>query len=760
MPALLPGFEYDIFISYRQNDNRSGWVVEFVKALQEELASTIKAPVSVYFDSNPYDGLLETHNVDKSLEGKLKCLIFIPIISQTYCDTESFAWQQEFLAFNKLAKEDQLGKDIRLNNGNVASRILPVKIHDLDADDKALLEKELGGALRAVEFIFRSAGVNRPLRLVEEHAQDNQNKTFYRDQVNKVANAVKEIIHAIKKPTASSRQPGSLTVQPAPASKRRKVLAIAAALILLGSLAGYFLYGKFLPASNANLGNSIAVLYFDNISSEPGQDYFSDGITEEITAHLSSINGLRVTSRTSVIAYKGKGKATNIREIAEELNVDNVLEGSVRKSGDKLRITAQLIDARNDRHIWTEVYDRDLTDVFKIQSEIAHALAEKFKVSISPQSAAKIESIPTRNIKAYELYLKGKLIPWGTGGGIGTYFGGMEQAERLFKQAIALDPNFAQAYAMLSEVESYKAFTYQRGIDRLNMDSATYYAKEAILRNPRSAAGYVQLAKTYAYVGDFKNAVQWFYKAAELDSVAALNGAGELYIGRDGRQAIKIYSQLIKINPMRYGPYVDKAKAYLYLNQEDSVKKYSGLALALAPEATDVYQTLLQQARINGDIKSSQEFAKRYFMDDTLSYNKEMGITCMLARKWPEARRYYLRTHYRDMDWGVVLLHTGQVDSGMAVLKKVGKMREQVDDLISAGRIYAAVGNKKKALALLLAAQDSYDYNVNFLKNDPFTDNLKQEPEFKAFLAAIEKRCEEQMKGIKEDEGKRFSLEF
>jgi hypothetical protein len=128
MPSLFPDYQYDIFISYRHNDNRSSWV-RFVNALQKELAATIKDPVSVYFDTNPHDGLLETHNVDKSLEGKLKCLIFIPIISQTYCDTKSFAWQHEFSAFNKLAKGDQFGRDIKLSNGNVRVEFSR-KIHD------------------------------------------------------------------------------------------------------------------------------------------------------------------------------------------------------------------------------------------------------------------------------------------------------------------------------------------------------------------------------------------------------------------------------------------------------------------------------------------------------------------------------------------------------------------------------------------------------------------------------------------------------
>src|SRR4051812_28875745 len=106
MPSLVPGFEYDVFISYRHNDNRSGWVTEFVNSLKEELATIVKEPVSVYFDTSLHDGLLETHHVDKSLEGKLKSLIFIPILSQIYCDTKSFAWQHEFCAYNAAALTD------------------------------------------------------------------------------------------------------------------------------------------------------------------------------------------------------------------------------------------------------------------------------------------------------------------------------------------------------------------------------------------------------------------------------------------------------------------------------------------------------------------------------------------------------------------------------------------------------------------------------------------------------------------------------
>ena len=251
MSCLLPGFEYDIFISYRHKDNKyDGWVSEFVANLKKELEATLKDDVSIYFDENPHDGLLETHNVDKSLEGKLKCLIFIPIISQTYCDPKSFAWQHELCAFNKMAKEDPFGRDIKLRNGNVTSRILPIKIHDLDAEDKAFFEKELGGVLRAIEFIFKSAGVNRPLRANEDHPHDNLNKTFYRDQINKVANATKEIIECLSHPeqgpsraaTETSKKYSSLFLVSSPKSATKKRASVIAAGVIFLALISYSIF--------------------------------------------------------------------------------------------------------------------------------------------------------------------------------------------------------------------------------------------------------------------------------------------------------------------------------------------------------------------------------------------------------------------------------------------------------------------------------------------------------------------------------------
>src|SRR4030065_2231305 len=133
MASLIQGYEYDIFVSYRQKDNKGDrWVSEFIEALKIELDKTFKEEISVYFDVNPHDGLLETHDVTASLNEKLKCLVFIPIVSRTYCDPKSFAWEHEFKAFVELASRDQFGLKIRLHDGNVANRVLPVYIHDLD----------------------------------------------------------------------------------------------------------------------------------------------------------------------------------------------------------------------------------------------------------------------------------------------------------------------------------------------------------------------------------------------------------------------------------------------------------------------------------------------------------------------------------------------------------------------------------------------------------------------------------------------------
>jgi len=512
--------------------------------LNEELAATIKEPVSVYFDSNPHNGLLETHNVDKSLEGKLKCLIFIPILSQTYCDPKSFAWRHEFVAFNKLAKEDSFGRDVKLGNRNVASRILPVRIHDLDDEDKALLESELDGVLRAIDFIYKSPGVNRPLTSGDKR-EENSNKAFYRDQVNKVTNAIKEIISALKNPT--STKPTRLTdgqttshhqlITNKSTSKKKYILAALTLLILF--TAAYFAYNNFIQPANLNepIDKSIAVLPFTNMSSDPEQEYFSDGLTEDIITQLAKIKSFKVISRTSVMQYKKNPKS--LKEVGKELGVSVILEGSVQRSGDHVRITAQLIKADTDEHLWAESYDRPMKDIFSIQREVATAIASVLRTTLSENESSQLNQTITLNPQAYNLYLKGKFE--------------QEKATRLslinslhyFNQAIQLDSGFTQAYTSLAN--SYLDQS-GRGLEdpAKVLPLARKYIDKAIQLDHNSADVYTSLGGWYRNTFNFRESEKMLRKAIQLNPKHD-NGYGWLanMLEMTGRyeEALRIYKK-------------------------------------------------------------------------------------------------------------------------------------------------------------------------------------------------------------------------
>jgi len=519
MSSLLPGFEYDIFISYRHKDNKGGhWVTEFVDALKTELEATFKEDISIYFDENPRDGLLETHNVDKSLEGKLKCLIFIPIISQTYCDPKTFAWQHEFCAFNKLAREDQFGMDIRLSNGNVTSRILPIKIHDLDAEDKLILETELSGALRAIEFIYRAPGVNRPLSSADKK-EENTAKTFYRDQINKVAKAIKDIIIGMRSGTLIAYQQTeriSPEVQtraatfkgPIPKKKRGLKKLLLFVLIVILSGAGLYFFSQKKDVVLIDQEKYIAVLPLKNLSDDPNNQFFADGIVEDLLNRLSTIEGFRVISRTSSERYRERGEKS-LPQIAKELGVSYIIEGSVQRDANKTRINVQLIDALRDAHIWSKYFDRDFKDIFKIQSEIAIDIAHELNTVLTPQQTTDIQRNRTENIKAYELYQLGRFY-WNKrkGDAYHTSIG-------YYEKAIAEDPNYGLAYAGLAD--TYFLMGLQGFMDlKVGRDKAETLALKALELDDRLAEAHNVLGSMYTYI-------DWKWEAAEKEYRMALN---------------------------------------------------------------------------------------------------------------------------------------------------------------------------------------------------------------------------------------------
>jgi TolB-like protein len=605
MPSLIPGYEYDIFISYRQKDNKhDGWVTEFVNQLKGELEATFKEDISIYFDENPSDGLLETHSVDKSLEGKLKCLILIPIISQTYCDSKSFAWQHELCAFNKLAKEDQFGMDVRLSSGNVASRILPVKIHDLDPEDESLLETELSGVLRSIEFIYNSPGVNRPLN-PSDNPDKNLNKTYYRDQINKIANAIKEIISALKNQCQHPDEVPKENYKEKPVhQKNLKTKIIAVSLILLTLiLAGYFFVPKLFKPSK-QVEKSIAVLPFENLSSDKDQVWFSDGITDVIISQLSKISDLRVLGRTSTLKYK-EGKKS-ISEIGKELGVNFIIEGTVQRQGDKMRITVQLIRGINEGHIWSDIYDREWKDIFDVQSDIAQRIVEKLKTVLTPEEKQKIEKKPTENLEAYSYYLQGNFNYWKV-----PDSGDVGKAIELYNKAIALDPEFALAYTGIAICLLDQYWFYKDHSENVLLNSKKAIDK-AFEIDPDLPEAHLALGDYY-YCGylDYSKALKQYeivLKDQPMNFLAVYWSASAYRRAGNWEMAKTDFEKALKLDPQRSEIAEEVGETLDLLREYAKAEEYYNMSIMLQPDWVYPYLFLSRMIpRWDGNTKKSRE---------------------------------------------------------------------------------------------------------------------------------------------------------
>jgi TolB-like protein len=486
MSSILPGYEYDIFISYRQKDNNlDGWVTEFVNTLKNEIDATFKEDISIYFDENLHDGLLETHDVDLSLSDKVKALIFIPIVSQTYCDPNGFAWQKEFLAFRDFAREDKLGLDIKLPNGNVAKRILPVRIHDIDQADQDLYEEEVGGVMRSIDFIYNSPGVNRSLRSVEEHPQDNLNKTIYRDQINKVANGIKELISSVKPPPGSIREFKS-EQRPEDQTKSNKKfrLPVIIGLFLIALLLFIFKPWQSFTASDSLklINKSIAVLPFKDLSPDQDKEYLGEGIAVEIINDLKTLPGLKVIGRTSSFSFRGKD--VDLITIGKELGVHYLLEGSIQQEGSVMRVTANLIDSDNGSSIWTYTEDKKMTSILAIQNEIAGDLAEMFNETRNKERIIDVKP------EVQDLYFLAKY--YGLGYDLFTKDNTLKSIN-YYKQAIALDSGFSRAFSGLAYIYALSGFFGYDFTEDPWID-ATENAKEGIRLDPNNSEAYFVLA--------------------------------------------------------------------------------------------------------------------------------------------------------------------------------------------------------------------------------------------------------------------------
>jgi serine/threonine-protein kinase len=672
MSSLISGFEYDIFISYRQKDNKhDGWVTEFVNNLKGELESTFKEQISVYFDINPHDGLLETHDVNASLKEKLKCLVFIPIISQTYCDSKSFAWQHEFTAFNILAKEDQFGRDIRLVGGNVANRILPVKIHDLDAEDETILKNELGGVLRSIEFIFKAAGVNRPLN-PSDNPDKNLNKTYYRDQINKVANAVKEIITALKK---HSRQDGEIPKEvfkpkPEKPKKLNPQIVIASFVVLALIVLGYLFIPKLFKSSEP-VEISIAVLPFENMSNDPEQEFFSEGISEEIINMLAQVPGLQVAGRTSSFTFKGKNQ--DLRTIGEKLNVNYILEGSIRKSENKIRITAQLIKVTDGYHIWSEKYDRPLEDIFDIQDEISLAILNAIKIKLFGVAKEVLIKKYTDNPEAYQLYLQGRFY-------YNKYtVDGFNKAIDYYNAAIKIEPDYALAYAGIATsymalwiynylppekclpqmkqaaehslqlddaiAESHLAIARMKMSYEWDFAAATIEYQKAIELNPNFSEAHVFYALCMCFLGNYTEAVKQASIANRLDPFSLFinfNVANVYWMAGDYEKEVEYGRSMVEMEPDFYGGHYQIGRGLMHFKRYQEAVSEIEISVHQNYRSFTLFRLGLIFGVMGEKVKAREVLEEMENLKSTQSVgNYEMGVVYMALGEFDNAFQYF-----------------------------------------------------------------------------------------------------------------------
>ncbi|PYK89311.1 MAG: adenylate/guanylate cyclase domain-containing protein [Verrucomicrobia bacterium] len=383
---------------------------------------------------------------------------------------------------------------------------------------------------------------------------------------------------------------------------------------------------------------SVAVLPFINMSGDPEQEYFSDGITEDIITDLSKVSGLFVVARNTVFTYKGK--TVEVQQVAKHLGVNFILEGSVRKAGTRVRVTGQLIHGKDGGHVWADRYDRDLTDIFAIQDEITHAIVEQLKVKLLPQEKKSIGQTPTDNVEAYTYYLRGRQFMQRHSKS------NYQLARRMFAKAVELDPLYARAYAGIADCDSFLFLHYhlEAGIDSILATSAKALAlddrlaeahasrglalslgqrheeaiaefEEAIALDPNSFEAHYFYARACVTQGKLERAATLFERAAENkpDDYQALCLLIHIYrsLGRDrdskstARKAIERAESELTLHPENPRAAYLGANALATLGEKDRAREWAARALAIDPDDVLIQYNVACVYSLLGDLEQA-----------------------------------------------------------------------------------------------------------------------------------------------------------
>lgn len=709
MASIIPGYEYDIFVSYRQKDNKyDGWVTEFVDNLKREIDATFKEDVSIYFDENPHDGLLEIHNVDKSLETKLKAVVFLPIISQTYCDPKSFAWQNEFVAFNRMAGEDQVGKDIKLASGNVCSRIIPVKIHELDSSDTELVEKEMGCRLRSIEFIYSSSGVNRPLK-PDDNPERNLNKTFYRDQINKVANSIKDVIYGLhpdpgKRATKSYQtrsstehtgtRPGMTEEKSLKARHISPKIMVTAALGTVIILALIFILPKLFRKGNEGditgeaVSKSIAILPVSNLTGNDALQFVADIFQDDIIGKLGTISRLNVRPKPSTLQFRDSKES--IQQMAKKLSVNNMVETSMKGTENNIQFEVRLIEAfPEEKYLWSKSFNADIDNLAEVYQAVIPEILNGIKIRITTAEAGNLKIVQNHDPALRLACEKGNYY-------MNLYTAeGFEEGLKYYNQAISIDPSDPLPYLGLALGYSNTGHVSPVADDASNRAKA--YARKALELDSTLADAYSVLATKYLYT-------DWNFPETEKSLKAALRLNPNLpavhytygwYLMLYDRydEAEAEMKKAVEIDPI--DPLCQGYLAWFYLAKGD-------------------YETALAEARKT--LQLDPNYTMAYFVMGSAYSEMGMHFEAIEMHK----KGLSISPGY-ESGLGVAYANAGQKENALAI---AAGMEKNVDKWYAwaLAEIYASLGDKDKAIYYL---EEAYRLRQDFMPWINETKSLK-----------------------------------
>jgi len=399
-------------------------------------------------------------------------------------------------------------------------------------------------------------------------------------------------------------KPVAAAARRAVAERRRVSPLIIAAILILIAIASFLFWQRGKPKTSAPASvipeKSIAVLPFANQSRDPDNAYFADGIQDEILTRLSKIADLKVISRTSTQHYKSAPE--NLPEIARQLGVAHIVEGSVQKSGDSVRVNVQLIKAANDSHLWADTFDRKLTDIFSVESEVAKAIAEQLRAKLTGQEEQVIAAKPTDNPQAYDAYLRGLAYTLKAANTPANSLG----AQKYLKEAVRLDPKFALAWALLSYTDAVGYITLTLQPTVALREEARQAAEIALTLQPK--LGEAVLAKGqyyYACLKDYDTAVRYFEEARQLLPNSSRIPESLAYVTRRQGQwdrSESYFNEVERLDPRNVGVLTQHALSYMALRRFHEALRKLDQVLNITPDDLDTLATKAGIAQAEGDL--------------------------------------------------------------------------------------------------------------------------------------------------------------